>query len=110
MIDEILISIATAMTGWGGFLVLFVSLVVLVILGKDWWLLRLRGRTTAGMKRIVLEIKIPKENLKTPKAMEQVFSSLHATYTFGLKGVDKWWFGRIEEWMSLEMVGFAHSV
>ena len=110
MILDTLTTIAVAMEGWGGYFVFFISLYVLIVLGKDLWLLRLREKTMAGMKWVTLEIKIPKENLKSPKAMEQVFASLHATYTFGLKPIDKWWYGKIEDWMSLEMVGFSHSM
>ncbi len=42
--------------------------------------------------------------------MEQVFASLHATYSFGIPFWEKWWEGRIEEWMCLEMVGFAQGI
>lgn len=49
----------------------------------------------ANLKWVTLELKIPKENLKTPKAMEQVFASLHAL------GAD--------DWLAIEIAGFSHS-
>jgi hypothetical protein len=58
----------------------------------------------------MFEIKVPKEILKTPKAMEQVFSSLIATYSFGLAPIDKYIDGKVEPWISLEMAGHAGGV
>ncbi len=58
----------------------------------------------------MFEIKVPKEILKTPKAMEQVFSSLIATYSFGLNSVDKYIDGKVESWISLEIMGHAGGV
>ncbi len=50
----------------------------------------------AGLKWISLELKIPKENLKTHQAMEQVFASLH-----GISGDDS---------LAVEIVGFSHGI
>jgi len=58
----------------------------------------------------MFEIKIPKEIRKTPKAMEQVFSSLIATYSFGFGPVEIYVDGKVELWLSLEMVGRAGGV
>lgn len=110
MVDEILIKISETLSREGGLVVFLIAFYVLVVLGKDWWLLRIRKRFIDNIKWTILEVKIPKENLKSPKAMEQVFAALYATFSFGLKWIDKWWVGKVEEWMSFEMVGFAHSM
>jgi len=110
MVSSILTRIGEVLSGWAGLIVFLISLYVLIILGRYWWLIRVRKKFIENIKWVMLEIKIPKENLKSPKAMEQVFASLHATYSFGLIWVDRWWVGKVEEWMSLEMVGFAHGI
>ncbi len=110
MVDEILTKISETLSGWGDLIIFLIVFYVLIVLGKDWWLLRIRKRFIDNIKCTILEIKIPKENLKSPKAMEQVFAALYSTFTFGIKWIDKWWGGRVEEWMSFEMAGFAHSM
>lgn len=72
------------------------------------WDLWVAGNKQAAKKKIkwvVLEMRIPKENLRSPKAMEQVFATLHTTYS----GAIGWWDenikGKAEGTMSFEMVG-----
>ncbi len=63
-----------------------------------------------GDKSIVLELRIPKENLRSPKSMEQVFATLHTTYA----GEIGWWDtnirGKTQSTMSFEMVGRSGAV
>ncbi len=104
--EELLIFIGqTTVTTWW-----VVLLIPILFIFRDWWLLRIRREFIGAMEWSLVEVKIPRENLKTPKAMEQVFASLHASYSFGLKRIDRWWFGKVEEWMSIEMVGTASRV
>lgn len=55
----------------------------------------------------LLEIKVPKNVLKTPKAMEQIFAAAHAPYSYGYSFLQKYWQGLEEYWMSFELVGRA---
>lgn len=110
MFDKILGITAVFLERWIWFVVAFIALYLPLFLVKNWWLMRIRRKFISEMKWINLEIKIPKENLKSPKSMEQVFASLYATYSFGFNWIDRWWFGEVEEWMSFEMVGFAQSM
>ena len=95
------------------------------ILGLIWWLILplfvfflywnlrmiyIRTRYIKTTQWSMFEIKIPKDILKTPKAMEQIFSSLAATYSFGLKPVEKYVDGKVEPWISFEMMGHAGGV
>lgn len=61
-------------------------------------------------KWILLEMRIPKENLRSPKSMEQVFATLHTTYA----GEIGWWDtnikGKAQGTMSFEMVGRSGTV
>ena len=77
------------------------------------WNLRMiyiRTRYVKSIEWSMFEIKVPKEILKTPKAMEQVFSSLIGTYSFGFKPVEIYVDGKVELWLSLEMVGHSAGV
>lgn len=71
------------------------------------WLLYLHVRFLEEIPWKVLEIKIPKNVLKTPKAMEQIFAAAHAPYSFGLKFIEKYWKGMHEMFFSFELVGRA---
>lgn len=73
----------------------------------DFWVLYIRFKFIVAIKWVLLEIKIPKDVLKTPKAMEQIFAAAHAPYSYGLRFLEKYWEGRVEYWMSFEIVGQA---
>lgn len=84
-----------------------------MILFLIFWDIRLyyvQDKYIKKIKWVTLEIRIPKENLKTPKSMEQIFSAIHATYSAGIKGYDKWIKGKVEAWMSFEIVGHNGGV
>lgn len=83
---------------------------VLLFIFLDFWLMVVRQNYLLKIKWKLLEIRIPREILKTPKAMEQVFAAVHATYSGGIKFWDKWWKGKVEDWMSFELVGNAGKV
>ena len=58
-----------------------------------------------GLKWILLEMKVPKEVRKSPKAMEQVFAGLHGVYSLPLKWKDTFLDGRFPTWYSFEIIG-----
>ncbi len=73
------------------------------------WLFYLRITNLQKISWSLLEIHVPKEILRTPKAMEQIFASIAAIWP-GISFFDKWWKGKIVEWISFEMVGVAKGV
>jgi len=77
---------------------------------KDLWLLYVRVLFMRKIKWVTLEVRVPKDILQTPRAMEEVFSSMYATYSYGIKFWDKWWEGKIEKWISFEMVGMNGGI
>lgn len=81
--------------------------IVTFFLFWDFWVLYIQFRFITAIKWMLLEIKVPKNILKTPKAMEQVFAAAHAPYTYGLRFSEKYWEGMVEYWMSFEIVGSA---
>ncbi|HPW34203.1 MAG TPA: hypothetical protein PK367_00360 [Candidatus Paceibacterota bacterium] len=79
-----------------------------VFLFATWWQLRLfqkRINYVNKVKWIVLEMKVPKDNIKTPKSMEQVFAALYGIYSYTISWHDKYIDGKVNGWLSLEMVG-----
>ena len=71
---------------------------------KDIWLLSRNIRYGKGMSHVLLEIKIPKEVVKTPKAMEIALSGIHGTVEV-LNFRDKWLAGEFQPSFSLEIAG-----
>ncbi len=95
---------------------------ILVVWNHVWWIVMpviaaiffwgaweyyLHVRWFEGIKWKLLEIKIPKNVLKTPKAMEQIFAAAHAPYSYGFRFFDKYWKGLHEDFFSFELVGRA---
>lgn len=73
------------------------------------WLFYLRLSNLQKMNWSLFEVHVPKEILRTPKAMEQIFAAIGAIWP-AVTFFDKWWKGKIIEWISFEMVGVAHGV
>jgi len=78
--------------------------IILFFVLRGIWLGHIRGEYIKSLKWVVLEIKIPREVVKTPKAMEQFFTGLHASGR-ELKFKDKYFKGAIPNWLSVEIVG-----
>lgn len=82
--------------------------VVPLFLFAMWWEIRLMARRAAFVSKIewlMYEIRVPRESMKSIKSMEQVFASLYGMYSFGIKPLDKYLDGKVEIWMSFELVG-----
>ena len=68
------------------------------------WLFYVKKHYVANLKWVNMQVSVPVEVLKTPKAMEQVFAAAHGTFSFGIKWYDKWWNGEVENWSSFEIM------
>ena len=64
----------------------------------------IRTRYIKELSWVLLEIKIPKEIEKSPRAMEAVFSALHATREGNL--IERFWQGFLTPWFSFEITSF----
>ncbi len=92
-------------------LIWWIILPILVI--EIFWRFRLsyiRMKFVKKIKWVVLELKIPRDILKTPKSMEQIFSNLYGLYSFGITNPDKYIDGKVESYISLEIVGSGDGV
>ena len=78
------------------------------------WLISLethnRLKYLASLEWVILEIKVPKEPNKSPKAMEQVFASLYGVFSGPVKWKDKFFKGKVLDWFSFEMAGTGGSI
>ncbi|MBI5732314.1 MAG: hypothetical protein HY982_03070 [Candidatus Magasanikbacteria bacterium] len=77
---------------------------------RDAWLVYVTDRYIKKIEWVLLEIKVPKDILKTPKAMEQIFAAMYANYSHGIdfwmRSLDGW----VDLWYSFEMVGYAGGI
>ena len=62
------------------------------------------------MKWITLRIRVPKDNPRTPLAMEQIFSAAYSTFSHGLRLSQIYWEGMVEDWTSFEIAAAGGSV
>lgn len=83
---------------------------VLIVMGAwHMWLLMRRSEYIAGRTWNLLEIKLPRNLVKTPLAMETVLSNIHYN-----KGESNWyqlyWLGQVRPWWSLEIASFGGEI
>ncbi|MEK7193938.1 MAG: hypothetical protein AAB651_01105 [Patescibacteria group bacterium] len=99
----------------GSILELFLKvwwLVLPIVLFAIFWhyrLIYIRTRYVNAFSWRTFELKVPREILKTPKAMEQVFSAIYSIYS-RKNNLEKYWDGEVQRWISFEMVGFGGGV
>ncbi|MBI4085560.1 MAG: hypothetical protein HY432_03615 [Candidatus Liptonbacteria bacterium] len=60
-----------------------------------------------NIRYILLEIKMPREIKKNPKAMEQVFTAVHSLRNAPGTWLEKWWDGEVTRPYSFELVTFG---
>lgn len=81
---------------------------LLAVVFGNLWIYYIRAKFLYGLNWIVLEIKLPREITKTPRAMEVFLNSLHITRDGDL--IEKYWQGWLRAWFSLEIVGINGQV
>ncbi len=83
--------------------------VFLAVLFIELWVKYLEIKAIKKIKWLLLEIKIPRDIEKTPRAMEQVFSGLHGILS-KVKFLDKYFIGKVQGWFSFEIAGIDNIV
>lgn len=84
--------------------------VVTLFLFFEAWHSYVRNLYKAEVAWTFLEIKIPREIRRGPKAMEQLFSSLHSFISGPSSFIDRYWKGEVKLWYSLEIVSFGGDI
>lgn len=82
---------------------------ILVTLAWNLWLSYVQTDFLRSYKWVLLEIKPPKEVLKSPMAMELVFGALYQTGGTGT-WFDRYWKGNLRNYFSLEIVSTEGSI
>ncbi len=75
-----------------------------------WWNYYIHYKWLVAIRWKLLEIKIPKDILQTPRAMEQIFAAAHAPYSYGLRFLEIHWEGKGEYFMSFEFVSLGGEI
>lgn len=83
--------------------------VALFLIFKSTWVGYVRAAFMAKQKWVLLEVKIPREQAKSPKAMESILAGIHGTNRGG-NMKERYWDGWLTAWFSLEIVGDATGV
>lgn len=81
---------------------------VLLYVLFQFWMRYIQAYYIFNLEWMTLEIKIPREIAKNPRAMEIVLSGLHQTGEGSL--IDKYIKGKVRAWFSLEMVSIGGNV
>ena len=68
------------------------------------WVGYVRAHFMVNHPPTLLEIKVPRDIAKSPKAMESILAGIHGTRRLG-NFVERYWDGWITAWFSLEIVG-----
>lgn len=63
-----------------------------------------------GMDWIDFEIKVPREVLKGPKAMEQFFQTIYSLQNKPGSFLKKWWSGEVCRWYVIDLVGVNNEL
>ncbi|MFA5022652.1 MAG: hypothetical protein WC385_03430 [Candidatus Paceibacterota bacterium] len=86
---------------------IYLSPIFLAFLLWQTYLLYIRAGYIAR-KRVMFEVRIPKEVTKSPKAMELLMEVFYQTYEGEL--IDKYIHGSVRDWFSLELVSLGGKI
>jgi hypothetical protein len=84
--------------------------ILMLLLFGDVWHSYIRNHYKQGIDWVYLEIKIPREIRRGPKAMEQLFASLHSFLGGPSDWYDRWWAGEMQKWYSFEIASFGGDI
>jgi hypothetical protein len=82
---------------------------ILLMIFAPLWVNYVQSKNFLKTKVVLLDIKLPKETIKSPLAMELFLTSLHQTGGEG-SWYDKYWHGKTRPWYSLEMVSIEGQI
>ena len=74
-----------------------------------WWLLRIQTDYANKRQWIMLAIDVPRDNIQSPKAVENIFAHLAGAHS-EMDYIDYWWTGVTQDYFSLEIVGIEGYV
>ena len=84
--------------------------IALFLLARSLWLEYVQEHYKRSMKWTMIELRIPREVRKTPRAMEQVFLAIHAVRNSADDFQEIYWDGEVTMWFVCEAVSFGGEV
>lgn len=84
--------------------------IILAVAVRNIYLIYVQDRYIKAIDWVLLEIKVPEDVLKTPKAMEQVFAAMYANYSHSITFLMRYLDGFVDYWYSFEIVGYAGGI
>ncbi len=81
--------------------------VALFFLAKSMWLAYVQEHFKRKIPWTMFELKIPREIRKSPRAMEQIFMTMHGIRNAPSNIKEKWWEGEVTMWFSCEVASFG---
>jgi hypothetical protein len=106
MFEPILLAIGNFLV-WTWPVLLFLVLAPIV---SNAWLFWRQERYKESTEFKLLELRIPREVKKSPRAMEQVLMAIYALKNIAGNFEEKWWDGEIPRWFSLEVTSFGGEI
>jgi len=91
-------------------LVILGVFVLLLKLFREAWLFHRQGIYKNSIEWVLLELKIPREVDRTPRAMEQFFKNIYDLKNSAGNFVEKYIEGEVPLWWSFEIVSFGGKV
>jgi hypothetical protein len=82
---------------------------VLFFVAFELWMLYIQTRWANAIKWVLLELKIPRDIVKTPKAMEQIFFGMFSLHQ-SLNLIARYWAGEFQPSASFEIFGHSGGV
>lgn len=86
------------------------SFIVLFFVTREVWRSYVQEYYKRFIPWVMLELRIPREVRKTPRAMEQVFMTMFAVRNSASDFQERWWDGEVTMWFSCEAVSFGGEV
>lgn len=83
---------------------------LLFLVARSLWLAYIREWYRRHLVWRMFELKIPREVLRSPRAMEQVLTSINALINAPGNIKEMWWDGEVTKWFSLELVSFNGEI
>ncbi|MDP3963173.1 MAG: hypothetical protein Q8Q39_01615 [bacterium] len=84
--------------------------IMLIVIFQQIWLVYAQTKFKAATDWALLEIRIPRELKRTPKAMEQIFAGIHSLRNAPGDFVETYLDGEVTYWFSLEIVSFSGDI
>ena len=86
-----------------------VVMIALFFIFIDLWIDYTRAKAFLKQEYAIVEVKLPKETIKSPAAMELFLTALHQTSGEG-GWFGRYWYGKTRAWFSLELVSIEGQI